>query len=166
MHVEPVSQTGAAGAVAIVVAVVGRVKAPAVNVVEVAVMFQPAAAPVASETSNAWAAVTVLLRPFNAVEGNVTFAGGVTKPNVPAVNVTDAVLAPAGPAAASKPATTKATSVNDIRSLSIEQSLFEFRYSLIHQRRSPLIRSSNSSSHPLSDLRPVSFSDRHRRPAP
>ena len=79
------SHVGAEGAVAIVVAVVGSVLVPVVNVVDVPVMFHPEPDPVASPTSNACEAVAVRLVPFSVVPGNVTFAGALTKPRLPAV---------------------------------------------------------------------------------
>ena len=89
------SHVGADGAVAIVVADVGSVFDPDVNVVEVAVMFQPALDPVASPTSIGCVAVTVWLTPVRAVDGNVTLGGVPTKPSEPAVSVALAVVAPA-----------------------------------------------------------------------
>jgi hypothetical protein len=67
-----------------------------VNVVEVAVMFQPVPEPVASLTSSAWLLVGVWSRPFSVAE-NAT-AGGVAKESEPAVKVAVADVAPAGAA--------------------------------------------------------------------
>jgi hypothetical protein len=84
-----------AGAVVTVVDDVASVFAPAVNVVDVAVMFQPAPPPVASLTSSAWVCVTVWSAPFN-VAVKVTFGGVDTNANVPAVMVAVPVAAYTG----------------------------------------------------------------------
>lgn len=80
---------------AIVVAVVGRLFVPDVNVVEVAVRFQPFPDPVASPTSIAWLAVIVWFNPVSAVDGNVTFGTALTNPSEPAVKAAVAVVASA-----------------------------------------------------------------------
>jgi hypothetical protein len=65
-----------------------------VNVVEVAVTFQPAPEPVASPMSNGSVAVIVWFAPFSAVVGNVSVAAGVLlmKESVPELSVTDAAV--------------------------------------------------------------------------
>jgi two-component system, cell cycle sensor histidine kinase and response regulator CckA len=75
---------------------------PVLNVVDVAVTFQPAPDPVASPMSIACAEVTVWSSPFNVAE-NVTFGGVETKPSEPAemVAVPVAAIAATGSAAAS-----------------------------------------------------------------
>jgi hypothetical protein len=90
----PVLQV-ATGAVWTVVAVVGSVWVSEVNVVEVAVTFQPEPDPVASPTSNASVAVIVWLAAFRVVAGNVSAAAGVELRNarLPPLRVTDAVVA-------------------------------------------------------------------------
>jgi hypothetical protein len=105
---EPASQD-AVGAVCTVVAVVGSVWLPEVNVVDVEVTFQPAPDPVASPMSNASVAVTFWFVPFNVVVGKVIVPAGVLLMNarLPALNVTEAVVAPcetAGSAATPPPA--------------------------------------------------------------
>jgi len=75
-----------------VVAAVDSDFVPVVKVVEVAVMFQPAPDPVASETSSAWAEVGSWLRPLRVAE-KLTAGGRDTNPSEPAVNVAVAVVA-------------------------------------------------------------------------
>jgi hypothetical protein len=93
--VAPTSQV-AVGADATVVEVVGSVWAPEVKVVEVAVTFQPEPDPVASPMSNASVEVIVWLVPLSVVAGKVSVADGVLLMNarLPALSVTDAVVAP------------------------------------------------------------------------
>jgi len=105
---EPASQD-AVGAVCTVVAVVGSVWLPEVNVVDVEVTFQPEPDPVASPMSNASVEVTFWFVPFNVVVGKVIVPAGVLLMNarLPALNVTEAVVAPcetAGSAATPPPA--------------------------------------------------------------
>ena len=91
--VAPISHA-AVGADWIVVAVVGSVWVVEVNVVEVAVTFQPEPDPVASPMSNASGAVIVWLVPLSVVVGNVSVAAGVLlmKARLPALSVTDAAV--------------------------------------------------------------------------
>jgi hypothetical protein len=104
----PVSQD-VVGAVPTVVEVVGSVWPPEVNVVDVAVTFQPEPDPVASPMSNSSVEVTFWFVPFNVVVGKVIVPAGVLLMNarLPALNVTEAVVAPCetdGSAAAPAPA--------------------------------------------------------------
>src|SRR3954451_6039517 len=94
VHVTEASQA-MLGALCTVVAVAGSVLAPAVvNVVDVAVMFQPVPDPVPSPMSIACVWVVVWSAPFSAAE-NVMFGGAETKASEPAVSVAVAVAAPA-----------------------------------------------------------------------
>src|SRR5690242_521754 len=79
---------------------------PVLNVVDVAVTFQPVPEPVASPMSSACADVTVWSSPFSVAE-NVTFGGVETKPRDPAemVAVPVAALAATGSATAIAAAT-------------------------------------------------------------
>ena len=99
-HVDPESHA-TVGVEVIDVDVVESVTLPVVNVVEVALMLQPAPDPVASPTSSAWFAVTVWLSPFS-VAVKVTFGGALTKASEPPVTVAVAVAAPAGAAGSSQ----------------------------------------------------------------
>ena len=94
VHVALASQESV-GAAVTVVAAVERVWAPAVNVVEVAVMFHPVPDPVASPTSRAWVVVGVWSRPFN-VADQLTFGGVETNARLPALIVAVPVVAAAG----------------------------------------------------------------------
>jgi hypothetical protein len=127
----PVSQL-AVGAAATVVAVVGSVLAPEVKVVEVAVTFQPEPDPVASPMSKASVAVMFWLVPFSVVAGKVTVDAGVLLINarLPAVSVTDAVVAPCETAGnATNPALAITQSVprhlHRFRTISILPHIFE-----------------------------------------
>jgi hypothetical protein len=87
---------------------------PELNVVEVAVTFQPAPDPVASPIEKASVAVIVWLAPLSVVDGNVIVVLGVPLMNerVPAASVTDATVpARAGPGVAAAPAMTSAEMV-------------------------------------------------------
>ena len=94
VHAAPASHA-VVGAVVTVVDVVANVFAPAVKVVEVAVMFQPAPLPVASLTSSACVEVTVWSAPFS-VAVKLTFGGVATNAKVPAVMVAVPVAANPG----------------------------------------------------------------------
>ena len=91
--VAPISHA-AVGADWIVVAVVGNVWVVEVNVVEVAVTFQPEPDPVASPISTVSGAVIDWLVPFSVVVGKVIVAAGVLLMNerLPALSVTDAAV--------------------------------------------------------------------------
>jgi hypothetical protein len=82
------------GVEVMVVADVESVCPADVNVVEVAVMFQPAPDPVPSPTSKPWFEVTVWSEPFKVAE-NVMFPGADTNASEPAVSVAVAVDAKA-----------------------------------------------------------------------
>jgi hypothetical protein len=110
--VAPASQL-AVGALCTVVAVVGSVWLPEVKVVEVAVTFQPEPDPVASPMSNASVEVIDWLVPFSVVVGKVSVDAGVLLMNarLPALSVTDAVVAPCEAAgSANKPTPASAQS--------------------------------------------------------
>jgi hypothetical protein len=94
---------------------------PVVNVVDVAVMFQPVPEPDASPTSSACVAFTVWSRPFSVAE-KLTFGGVDTKPSEPAAIVAvpvDATDGTANTAAAVNAATsnsrTRGFDLPDIR---------------------------------------------------
>jgi hypothetical protein len=70
---------------------------PEVNVVDVAVTFQPVPEPVASLTSIDWLLLLIdSSRPVRFVAGKETFAGAETNANDPAFRVAVALTAPAG----------------------------------------------------------------------
>jgi len=98
-HVDPESHATVGVDVMVVEVVDNRigVPPPVENVVDVAVMSQPAPEPVASLTSSAWLAVTVWLSPLS-VALNVTLGGALTNASEPPVIVAVAVVAPAGAA--------------------------------------------------------------------
>jgi hypothetical protein len=109
----PVSQD-VVGAVCTVEDVVGSVWLPEVNVVDVAVTFQPEPDPVASPMSKSSVEVTFWFVPFKVVVGNVIVPAGVLLMNarLPALSVTEAVVAPCetdGSVAAPAPASAKNT---------------------------------------------------------
>jgi hypothetical protein len=91
------------GAAETVAALVESVWLPEVNVVEVAVMFQPAPEPVASPTSNGCVVDNSWSAPVN-VPAKLTLAGVLLmNPNVPADKVAVAVVAEALDARTSAP---------------------------------------------------------------
>jgi hypothetical protein len=106
------------GAAVIVVAEVGSVWAPLVNVVDVSCSFHPVPEPVASFTSTAYEPVDVWSTPLKVTPENEIVAGNVT-PRVPALTVTlAATVAPAGDvwmmAPASAPPATSAPTSRDL----------------------------------------------------
>src|SRR5437764_12261696 len=108
------------GADPTVEAPVDNVWLPAVNVVDVAVTFHPAPAPVASPTSNGCAAVNVWFDPLS-VPLNVTLPGALTKPRLPAVSVAVADVAPAAGVSASSPPTATTAEASAVRMFIIDE---------------------------------------------
>ena len=106
-HVAPESHESV-GAPLSVVADVERLCVPVVNVVDVAVTFQPVPDPVASLTSIASLLVTVWSRPFRVAE-KLTFGGLDANAKLPALIVAVPVVAAAGRMARRPVATTTAT---------------------------------------------------------
>jgi len=164
----------AVGADATVVAVVGSVWLPDVNVVEVAVTFQPEPEPVASPMSNASVEVIVWFVPFNVVVGNVIVAAGVLLMNarLPALSVTDAVVAPceaAGSAASpvmATAATVQAAQRRLHRFLTLFMSCSSYlQIVLITKRAKPLLdRRKIAREHRQASCSPQRHLRRSRRP--
>jgi hypothetical protein len=116
VHVELLSQVGAAGAEVTVVAPAGNELLPDLNTVEVAVTFQPAPEPVASAMSSGCGVVTALSWPFRLVDGKFTAPGVVANASEPAVKVAEALVAKAGAAISSMLLTAAAATGSIVRS--------------------------------------------------